>query len=139
MGGALVRLIFCVFVGVVAALVPVRATPQLKDPPRPALYGATAVGTECVYSYKAGIDISRVKRKIVAAESRDGGILISTDREWDGKTTPDSRILVSADGLLALPLPEKEKPAPLWLLKCPVVRGQSWELPREGWDPPLCT
>jgi hypothetical protein len=115
MGGALVRLIICVFVGVVAALVPVRATPQLKDPPRPALYGATAVGTECVYSYKAGIDISRVKRKIVAAESRDGGILISTDREWE------------------------EKPAPLWLLKCPVVRGQSWELPREGWDPPLCT
>ena len=121
--------------GLVFALLPVAAAPQPKDPPRPALYEATAVGTEWVYSYKAGIDTSRVKRTIVGAEPRDEGILVSIDREWEGKTGPDSRVLVSADGLLALPRPGKERTASLWLLKRPVVRGQSWELPREACCP----
>ena len=123
----------------VAVLAPAGAAPRPKAPARPPLYWATAVGTEWVYAYKAGIDTSRVKRTIVGAESRDGGVLVSIDREWDGKTVPDCRVLVSADGLLDLPLPGKEADRSHWLLKCPVIRGQSRELPREGWDPPVCT
>ena len=133
------RWIVCVSFGVVAVLMPVSAAPRLKNPARPPIYSATAVGTEWVYAYRAGIDTSRVKRTLVRTEERDRGVLVSIDREWDGKTVPDSRVLVSADGLLALPVTGKDGRPPVRRLKSPVVRGQSWELPREGWDPPAET
>jgi hypothetical protein len=105
------------------------SAPRLKEPPVTDLHFPTTVGAKWVYACRDGIDNFEMVREVTKVEDKDGGMLVTIEREINGVKGPDSKMVVSSKGLLKIESRGEAINPPVWALKLPAKPGLTWGLP----------
>lgn len=103
--------------------------PRLEDRPLTDLRFPAVVGCKKVFACRHGIDEYEMIVEAVKVEKWDGGTLVTCEREIDRVRTPDSKFVVSPNGLLVLESQGRKLEAPMWHIKLPAKGGLTWDLP----------
>jgi hypothetical protein len=101
------------------------AAPNLKEKGEP-LYYATKEGDKPVYEMRSGDTTTEATEVVTKVEKKDGTLLISVSREFQGRTTPPSQVSVSEKGVFRVASAGRELPVPIPMLKLPGKPGDTW-------------
>lgn len=110
---------------VLAAATAAPAAPVPKEAREAPAYYATQIGAKLVY--QTGTGSAESTEVVTAVESKDGAVLVSVSRDFNGRLTPLSRVSVSKSGLVKIGIGARDLDAPQTMLKVPVRDGDSWE------------
>jgi len=104
---------------------PLHAAPAPKD--KAPLYHATAVGAKLVYEVAAGGQVAQQTDTVVAADVKDGAVVISLRQTGTRIETLVRRVAVSGAGLVAVSVGAHTYDPPDALLRLPARAGDAWE------------
>jgi hypothetical protein len=101
------------------------AAPGAKGKPGP-VYFATQVGDTWVYQLRGPAGTSEMTEAVTAADPKDGAVVVTVSRTYQGETIEYMRVAVTDLGLRRLSVGGRDLPADRWLVKAPVKAGDTW-------------
>ncbi|AWM37875.1 hypothetical protein C1280_13285 [Gemmata obscuriglobus] len=110
---------------VLGLALPTTAAPVPKDAGKNLIYFPTVVGAKWVYEDERGGE----EAVEVSAVEKDGDELVVSRKGVDGTSTRYTQMIVSTKGLRQPKDAFNDKPEPVWVLKCGLRAGESWETP----------